>query len=182
LPSKFEQILLAHLPSGLAWPKDKGSIPVLFAKLTAPWFEKIDQRIEELLLSLDPMTAPNLPRWERELGLTPAPGTSEKTRRDEAQGAYVGIKNFNGEYLKGAIERITGATAITFREYIPRGCGELTAGEPIEADWEIHIVEVNGVTLTREMFYRLKKLSQAHVLIIARNGQTVRPVWGSWTE
>ncbi len=157
-------------------------MPVLLAKITAPWFEKIDRRIEDLLLSLDPMTTKNLPRWEKELGLTPAPEASEGARRDEAQSAFVGIKNFNLEYLKSAITRITGSTAITFREYVPRGCGEITAGEPIEADWEIHIVEVSGVTLTKEMFYRLKKISQAHILIIAKNGQTVRPVWGSWTE
>ena len=76
----------AHLPSGAAWPQGTGTNARAFAAGLSKEFERIADRVEQLLLEADPRTTTELIEgWERIAGLpdpcaSAAPDTIEGRR------------------------------------------------------------------------------------------------------
>lgn len=175
----YEELILSHLPSGPAWPKDRESITTSVARLFSLSFAAFDAQVNGLLSTLDPLTARAIGTWEKELGIPIDTSLPRAERQKRAREKYVGILSYNLDYLKKSLKEITGKD-VQIRELMPRGVGELTVGEPIEPDWDIHVIELRGFTLTREIFYKLKKLSQAHIQFIVIDGPKTQPIWGTF--
>ncbi len=182
MSNEFEDLLLSHLPSGPAWPKDRESAAQAVAELFSLPFISVSASIDVLLSTIDPLTSRSrLATWEAELGLQGNQSLPRAERQKKVREKFTGIPIFNMDYLKKSLKEITGKD-VQIKELVPRGSGELTAGEPIEPDWDIHVIELRGFTVTKDIFYKLKNLSQGHILFIVIDAEKTQPIWGTFPQ
>lgn len=175
----YAKLILSHLPSGLAWPKDKDSLSYQIANLLAPFYQLIDERIMDVLRSFDPRKARDIGRWEKNLGIVPEAGATQETRRRKVFEQYTGIFAYDSAFLQAEIKAIFGGSP-TIKELDLKGCGEAVCGEPMEPEWNHYVIEIFVINLSREAFYRLKRLGQGHYLfMVIASGKRI-PIWGKY--
>lgn len=144
--AKYRDLILNHLPSGLAWPKHLASTLAALSEALAVEFSRIEQRVNDLLLEVDPLTANEmLSDWERLLGL-PDPCNPNPESGDERRAQIIAAirRTRGGQSRQFFIDLIKSfGFDITITEHRPFVAGS-PAGDPLEntADWA-HTWSVN---------------------------------------
>lgn len=164
----YTENLLAHLPPGRAWPRERGGWLASLMEALATGLEAVHGRALDLLEEADPRTATELlPDWERSLGVTPPESATIEARRAEV---FASLTEGGGQSRAAFIEQARRlGVEISIEE--PRGSdGEMDCeselGAEEEADpfiWIVHAPDEAGPHLAMEA--RFQALKPAHTQV-----------------
>lgn len=118
----YEAALLALLPVGRAWPRDRDALQASLMAGFAPTLVRIDARAQTLLVDLFPATTLELlPEWEASLGLPDpceGPDPVVQQRRQQVVNRLVNTGGQSKAYYLDVLERL-GFTGATITEFTP---------------------------------------------------------------
>ncbi len=187
----YKRQLLALLPPGAAWPRDRDSLLVKLLGGLAEELARIDARASDLIRESDPRsTYELLADWERVAGLPDKCSRGRATTIEERRAALVAKLTMRGGSTKAyfiALAKQLGYD-ITIDEFRPFICGisrcgdVLTGGHSVRHVWRVNVPgarytpfrtgvsqcgdKLGKITRAEDLACKLNTLKPAHTRII----------------